>query len=66
MNKDEQKALKNAGYHQSSVDANKWVNNSNSHWVKESDGGSKTFNTSRHNTYGSGMSQSNFNDRLKK
>ena len=61
-----EKSLNGAGYHRSSDDPNKWVNSNNGHWVKQHDGGSTTFSTSRHNTYGVGMSQKDFNDRLKK
>ena len=60
------KALNKAGYRPSSSDPQKIVNPTTGHWVKEHDGGRLTFSTSRHNHYGSGMSQKDFADRLKK
>jgi hypothetical protein len=61
-----EKSLRSNGYERSSYDSDKWINKSNNHWVKQHDGGSTTFSTSRHNTYGAGMSQNAFDDRLKK
>jgi hypothetical protein len=61
-----EKDLSGAGYQRSAYEANKWVNTTNGHWVKQSEGGSTTFSTSRQNTYGAGMSQTDFANRLKK
>lgn len=60
------KALNGQGYRQSSSDPHKHINSTTGHWVKQHEGGSLTFSTSRHNHYGAGMSQKDFADRLKK
>jgi len=65
MSNTKESALRGAGYQPSSYEADKWVNTTSGHWVKR-DGDSTIFSTSRHNTYGAGMSQKDFSDRLKK
>ena len=59
----QKKILKGNGYEQSSNDANKYISGSHSVTSK---GGSTIINTDRHNTYGSGMSDSFLKDRTKK
>ena len=61
-----EKDLGSAGYRPSAYEPNKWVNPTSGHWVKQHESGSTTFSTSRHNTYGAGMSDKAFSDRLKK
>ncbi|MXV16904.1 hypothetical protein [Hufsiella ginkgonis] len=66
MSNQNEKALGAAGYQRSAYEPNKWINTINGHSVTQYDGGSTTFSTSRHNTYGAGMSQTDFAARLKK
>lgn len=61
-----EKKLREEGYRPSTQDPGKWINPSNGHTVKQHDGGSITVNTSRHNTYGAGMSDTALSERLKK
>lgn len=61
--KDQEKMLKGAGYSQSQLDSNKWINGS--HSVKASDGGSVTWNTDRQTWNGSGMSNTSFGKKAK-
>jgi hypothetical protein len=59
----QKKILGDNGYTQSSTDSNKYINGGHS---VTSRGGSTIINTDRHNTYGSGMSDSFLKDRTKK
>lgn len=55
--------MSNNGYSESAYDSNKWINGSST--IKK-DGDSTIINDRRHNSYGSGMSDTFFNDRIKK
>jgi hypothetical protein len=54
--------MSNNGYKESAYNSNTWLNGGST--IKK-DGESTIINHKRHNTYGSGMSNSDFNNRIK-
>ena len=61
--KDQEKILKGAGYSQSQLDSNKWINGS--HSAKASEGGSVTWHTNSDTWNGRGMSNTSFEKKAK-
>ncbi len=63
FNNEQKKSLSNNGYSPSSNDSNKWING-NGHAVTKREG-TTIFNTDRHTTNGSGISDTLFNKKAK-
>jgi len=63
FSKDQEKILRGNGYRQSIIDSDKYING-NGHSIK-SNGGTTIFDTDRHTTNGTGISNSTFDKKAK-